>query len=44
MTAVALVPLTLWFAASLIARAGSDYGPFIFWLKTPFTTVLMVLF
>ena len=42
-TAVALVPLTLWFAASLIARAGSDYGAFILWLRTPLTTVLMVL-
>ena len=27
-TAVALVPLTLWFAASLIARARDDYGAF----------------
>ena len=42
-TAVALVPLTLWFAASLIARAGSDYGAFILWLRTPLATVLMVL-
>jgi succinate dehydrogenase / fumarate reductase membrane anchor subunit len=42
-TAVALVPLTLWFAGSLIARAGNDYGAFILWLRTPFTTVLMVL-
>lgn len=43
MTAVALVPLTLWFAASLIARARNDYGAFIQWLRTPLTTVLMVL-
>lgn len=42
-TAVALIPLTLWFAASLIARARDDYGTFILWLRTPFTTVLMVL-
>ena len=42
-TAVALIPLTLWFAASLIARAKEDYGAFILWLHTPFTTVLMVL-
>ena len=25
-TAVALVPLTLWFVASIIAHAGSDYA------------------
>ncbi len=42
-TALALVPLTLWFAASLIARARSDYATLILWLRTPFTTVLMVL-
>jgi succinate dehydrogenase / fumarate reductase, membrane anchor subunit len=42
-TAVALIPLTLWFAASLIARARDDYGTFILWLRTPFTSVFMVL-
>lgn len=42
-SAVALVPLTLWFAASLIAHVGSDYATFIAWLRTPFTTVLMIL-
>jgi len=42
-TAMALVPLTLWIAASLFARARSDYDTFILWLRTPFTTVLMVL-
>ena len=42
-TAVALVPLTLWFVASLIARAGGEHGGVILWLRTPLTTVLMVL-
>jgi succinate dehydrogenase / fumarate reductase, membrane anchor subunit len=42
-TAMALVPLTLWIAASLFAGARSDYDTFILWLRTPFTTVLMVL-
>ena len=42
-TAVALVPLTLWIAASLFARAHGGYSAFILWLRTPFTTVLMVL-
>ena len=42
-TAVALVPLTLWIAASLFARARSDYGAFILWLRMPLTTVLMLL-
>jgi succinate dehydrogenase / fumarate reductase membrane anchor subunit len=42
-TAVALIPLTLWFAASLIALTGSDLDALIAWLKAPFVTVLMVL-
>lgn len=42
-TAVALVPLILWFAASMFARARSDYDAFILWLHTPWTTVMMVL-
>jgi succinate dehydrogenase / fumarate reductase membrane anchor subunit len=28
-SAVALVPLTLWFAASIIAHSGSDYAAFL---------------
>ena len=42
-TAVALIPLTLWFAASLIALIGSDYNTFIAWLKAPLVTILMLL-
>jgi succinate dehydrogenase / fumarate reductase membrane anchor subunit len=42
-SAIALVPLTLWFAASIIAHTGSDYANFIAWLRTPLTTVLMIL-
>lgn len=42
-TAVALVPLTLWFVASIIAHAGSDYTVFIAWLGTPMATGGMIL-
>lgn len=42
-TAVALLPLTLWFVASIIAHAGSDYTVFIAWLKTPFAAGGMML-
>ena len=42
-TALALIPLTLWFAALLIAGARDDYGAFILWLRSPFTSVSMVL-
>jgi succinate dehydrogenase / fumarate reductase, membrane anchor subunit len=42
-SAVALVPLTLWFAASIIARSGSDYATFIVWLRTPLAATSMIL-
>lgn len=42
-SAVALVPLTLWFVASIIAHTGSDYPTFVAWLKTPFAIISMIL-
>jgi len=42
-TAVALVPLTLWFAASLLALTRSDYNTFVAWLRAPYATILMIL-
>jgi succinate dehydrogenase / fumarate reductase, membrane anchor subunit len=42
-SAVALVPLTLWFAASIIAHSGSDYATFIVWLRTPLAATSMIL-
>jgi succinate dehydrogenase / fumarate reductase membrane anchor subunit len=42
-TAVALIPLTLWFVASIIAHTGSDYVTFIVWLRMPLVSILMVL-
>lgn len=42
-TAVALVPLTVWFVASIIAHAGNDYAAFIAWLGTPLATSCMIL-
>ncbi|MEO7207592.1 MAG: succinate dehydrogenase, hydrophobic membrane anchor protein [Steroidobacteraceae bacterium] len=43
LSAIALVPLTVWFAASIIAHVNSDYVTFIAWLGAPLTTVMMVL-
>ena len=37
-TAVALVPLCLWFVASIIAHSGSDNAVFIAWIRTPLAT------
>jgi succinate dehydrogenase / fumarate reductase membrane anchor subunit len=43
LSAVALVPLTLWFVASIIAHTGSDYATFIAWLRAPLANILMIL-
>jgi succinate dehydrogenase / fumarate reductase membrane anchor subunit len=42
-TAVALIPLTLWLAAWLIALAGADYNTIIAWLRAPLVAIFMVL-
>jgi succinate dehydrogenase / fumarate reductase membrane anchor subunit len=42
-TAVGLVPLAVWFAASVIAHSGSDYETFVRWMGAPINTVLMIL-
>jgi len=42
-TAVALVPLTVWFVASIVVHTGNDYATLIAWLRTPIATILMVL-
>src|SRR5687768_14387163 len=43
-SAVALIPLTLWILGWLLALAGSDYSTFTLWIQSPVTTILMVLF
>ena len=42
-TAVALVPLTLWFVYSALTLAGSDYASGIKWLAQPTNGIFMVL-
>ena len=42
-SAVALIPLTLWFAASVIVHTGSDYTTFVAWLRAPLVATLMIL-
>ncbi|MDF1750525.1 MAG: succinate dehydrogenase, hydrophobic membrane anchor protein [Alphaproteobacteria bacterium] len=42
-TAVALLPLTLWFVFSVISHAGAEYGEMAIWLATPFNAILMLL-
>ncbi len=42
-TAIALVPLALWFVAALAAHAGADHATARAWLAEPFTAVAMIL-
>jgi len=42
-TAVALVPLSIWFILSAISLAGSHYEQFQAWLAIPGNTALMLL-
>jgi len=43
MTAVALVPLSLWFVASLICLVGADLAAVKAWIASPINAVLMIL-
>lgn len=44
LTALALVPLSLWFVTSLVCMVGAEHAIVVEWLKSPDVTLLMVLF
>jgi succinate dehydrogenase / fumarate reductase membrane anchor subunit len=44
LTALALIPLSLWFVYSLVCTTGADYATVIAWLGQPMNAVLMLLF
>jgi len=43
LTAVALVPLLVWFVASLVEMAGADYAHVVAWIAEPPVAVLLAL-
>ena len=43
LTALALVPLTLWFVYSMVALTGADHASVALWLARPRNAVLMIL-
>lgn len=43
LTAIALVPLTVWFVFGVIGHLGADHAGFVAWMKSPFSAVMMVL-
>jgi succinate dehydrogenase / fumarate reductase membrane anchor subunit len=44
LTALALIPLSLWFVYSLARFPLSDYATMIAWIKSPLVAVALVLF
>lgn len=43
LTAVALIPLTIWFAVSIISLAGAEYAAVRAWIKAPVPMTLLIL-
>lgn len=43
LTAIALVPLTLWFVIAVIGLVGADRPVFIEWVRQPVSAVLLIL-
>lgn len=43
LTGLALVPLSVWFVASLVCVAGADYDTAVEWLRSPLSALLMLL-
>ena len=43
LTAVALVPLSLWFVVSILSMVGADHATVSQWIGSPLVTVLLIL-
>ncbi|WP_420345593.1 succinate dehydrogenase, hydrophobic membrane anchor protein [Pelagibius sp.] len=43
LSAIALIPLTLWFCASVISLSGADYGAVAAWAGSPVVAGLLIL-
>ncbi|MGE0715064.1 MAG: succinate dehydrogenase, hydrophobic membrane anchor protein [Alphaproteobacteria bacterium] len=42
-TAIALVPLTVWFAAAVVCNVGADHATMTAWLAQPLPAIAMIL-
>ena len=43
LTAIALVPLTLWFVASIASLAGADHAAVTAWMGSPFVAITLMI-
>ncbi len=44
LTAVALIPLTIWLVASVVRLSGAGYAGFVSWFQNPIHASVMILF
>ena len=44
LTALALIPLSIWFMFSIVCHLGDDYSAMLQWVSTPYVAVLLVLY
>ena len=44
LTAIALIPLTVWLTASIVGLVGADYETVRTWVAIPLVAILLVLF
>jgi succinate dehydrogenase / fumarate reductase, membrane anchor subunit len=42
LSAIALIPLALWFVTSLMSHMGDSHGELVDWISSPFVTVLLL--
>lgn len=42
-TALALIPLAIWFVASVVALSGQDHAAFTAWVRNPVSATLLVV-
>ncbi len=43
-TAIALIPLSLWFGFALMSLPGAGYGEVVEWIQQPWNTLALVIF
>jgi succinate dehydrogenase / fumarate reductase, membrane anchor subunit len=44
LTAVSLIPLSVWFGYSLVTLPGFDHATVVAWVQKPVTSILLILF
>ena len=43
LSALALIPLLIWFVTSILSLIGADYASVVAWIRSPWVTVFLIL-